>query len=382
MKACIAHSTDIDSADAVAELVDGMRAQIGGLTPRVALLFAGIDHDLPLVLRAIQDAMPTVELVGCTTDGELSSLSGFQEDSLVLLVLAGDDVRAVAGLAREVTPDPERRIGAAVREATARLGAPPAFCVTVPVSMRASGSVIVDSFRAALGPSAPVFGGTAGDQWRFKGSHQFYGTEVLDDAVPFLVFAEGFPFSFGVETGWCPMGREGRVTEADGNVLKSVDGERATDFYGHYIGKSDVDGSVEFPLAVYEEGMDRFYLRASPHADVSKGWMTFFGDVPVGARVRVTTASREEVIEATRTALQKALDGLGGRPAVAMCFSCAGRKQLLGSRTSEESRVLRETLGDIPAIGFYGYGEIAPLEARGPSFFHNETFVVLLLGGG
>ena len=56
--------------------------------------------------------------------------------------------------------------------------------------------------------------------------------------------------------------------------------------------------------------------------------------------------------------------------------------QLLGSRTSEESRVLRETLGDIPAIGFYGYGEIAPLEARGPSFFHNETFVVLLLGGG
>ena len=108
------------------------------------------------------------------------------------------------------------------------------------------------------------------------------------------------------------------------------------------------------------------------------------GDVPDGARVHITTTNRDQILAATRNSFQHALDGFPkdpGGPALALCISCAGRKQILGSRTQEEARIVNELLGDVPAAGFYGYGEIARLEKDGISHYHNETFTTLLLGG-
>ena len=109
--------------------------------------------------------------------------------------------------------------------------------------------------------------------------------------------------------------------------------------------------------------------------------------MPDGARVHITTTNRDQILAATRSSFQHALDdfpkdsGGGGKPALALCISCAGRKQILGSRTQEEGRIVNELLGDVPAAGFYGYGEIARLAKDGISHYHNETFTTLLLGG-
>src|SRR5260370_1569855 len=73
--------------------------------------------------------------------------------------------------------------------------------------------------------------------------------------------------------------------------------------------------------------------------------------------------------------------GWGGKRAVGLCIPFAGRKRILGSRTKEEARIVNELLGDVPAVGFYGYGEIARLAKDGISHYHNETFTTLLLGG-
>ena len=111
--------------------------------------------------------------------------------------------------------------------------------------------------------------------------------------------------------------------------------------------------------------------------------------VPDGARVHITTTNRDQILDATRSSFQHALNdfpkdsegsGGSGKPALALCISCAGRKQILGSRTQEEVRIVKELLGDVPAAGFYGYGEIARLEEDGISHYHNETFTTLLLG--
>ena len=68
-------------------------------------------------------------------------------------------------------------------------------------------------------------------------------------------------------------------------------------------------------------------------------------------------------------------------PSFALAFSCAFRKDVLGTRTEEEIRILRENLPlQIPVSGFYSYGEIAPLVKGQESFFHGATLVTLLVG--
>src|SRR5689334_8870902 len=175
MQACVAHSSDVDSVDAVAELITEAQKALGG-APCCAMLFAGIDHDFAVVLDQINAAWPGIQLIGCTTDGEMSSHILFAEDSLALVLLSGDDFSAVSGVARSVSTDVAGSIRASVNDAVQRLarkagdGGAPSLCITMPDGLTVSGSAALDAFRAALGDAVPIFGGTAGDQWRFKGT--------------------------------------------------------------------------------------------------------------------------------------------------------------------------------------------------------------------
>src|SRR5437660_1117231 len=388
MRACVVHSQDVDSVDAVAELIAGAKVALGASLPRVAMLFAGIDHDFAIVLEQINAQWPGIALIGCTTDGEMSSHILFAEDSLALVLLSGDDFHAVSGVARSVSTDVAGAIRGSANDAIQRLagrggnGGAPSLCITMPDGLTVSGSAALNALQAALGDAVPIFGGTAGDQWRFKGTRQFHGTEVLQDSVPFLLFGEGVVFSFGVDTGWRPIGREGRVTDVDGHVVRAIDGRPATEFYREFLGNADITQLTEYPLAVTaddDRGANSYYLRAPGRTDEAAGCIHFLGDVPDGARVHITTTNRDQILDATRTSFQHALDdfpnasGGGGKPALALCISCAGRTQILGSRTQEEARIVSELLAGVPAAGFYGYGVIALLAKDWSSNYKHET---------
>jgi hypothetical protein len=173
-------------------------------------------------------------------------------------------------------------------------------------------------------------------------------------------------------------------------VVRAIDGRPATEFYREFLGNADITQLTEYPLAVTaddDRGANSYYLRAPGRTDEATGCIHFLGDVPDGARVHITTTNRDQILDATRTSFQHALGDFpnasegGGKPALALCISCAGRKQILGSRTQEEARIVNELLANVPAVGFYGYGEIARLAKDGISHYHNETFTTLLLGG-
>src|SRR5687767_7820394 len=142
MRACVVHSQDVDSVDAVAELIAGAKVALGTSLPRVAMLFAGIDHDFAIVLEQINAQWPGIALIGCTTDGEMSSHILFAEDSLVLVLLSGE-FHAVSGVARSVSTDVAGSIRASANDAVQRLagkGGAPRLCIAIPDGLTVSGS--------------------------------------------------------------------------------------------------------------------------------------------------------------------------------------------------------------------------------------------------
>src|SRR2546421_7046462 len=143
MRACVVHSQDVDSVDAVAELIAGAKVALGSSLPRVAMLFAGIDHDFAIVLEQINAQWPGISLIGCTTDGEMSSQILFAEDSLALVLLSGDDFHAVSGVARSVSTDVAGAISGRANDAVPRLGGRgggPRPCITLPARLTVSGA--------------------------------------------------------------------------------------------------------------------------------------------------------------------------------------------------------------------------------------------------
>jgi len=71
----------------------------------------------------------------------------------------------------------------------------------------------------------------------------------------------------------------------------------------------------------------------------------------------------------------------GKVPKAAFLFNCIARKKLLLNKKKEEIDKIRSVIGEeVPLIGFYTYGEQAPLGGEITTCsFHNETDVLFVL---
>jgi hypothetical protein len=381
--AVVGHSEEADADAAVAEILQQCKSRLDGTVPKAGLLFAAIDFDHQTLLCEIARTFPGMELIGCTTDGEISSELGFREDSATLILFASDTVDITAGVGRGLSGDVAGACRSAVEAAKAKTNKPPRLCIATPEGMTAEGHSVTATLQHAVGHDIPLFGALAGDQWRLKSTSQFYGTEVLSDSIPVLLLCGELHFSYGVATGWRQVGEVGRVTRATGAVVHEIDGKPAIDFYRKYLGPG-TKPTAEVPLAILNTGDASEYLRASwGVVEETTGAVTFLATVPEGARVRLTLATRDEILTGCGESLAIAKSNLpaGAQPAAALFFSCAARKVLLGTRTQEEIRLIRGVLGDlVPICGFYGYGEISPnMGDPTGTKYHNESFVTLLI---
>jgi len=382
--AVVAHSEDIDAPGVVEELLEQCREELGERVPQAGMLFAAIDLEHDELLQGIDDAWPGIELIGCTTDGELSSRLGYREDSTALVLLGSDVVDMTAGLGRDVSKDIEAACSQAISGAKAKTELPPALCFTFPESLTTSGQQIVEALGQSLGLDIPLLGATAGDNFQLEATYQFCGREVFSDAVPVLLLSGPLVYSIAVESGWKPIGEPGLVTRSDGTLVHEIDDRPAIDFYRQFLGEGSNPGP-ESPLAVLDKQGKVECLRATlvPVAEENKGAINYLADVRQGAMVQITVADRPAILEGCTESVSKAFAGYphGKTPSAAMFFSCAARKYLLGTRTGEEIGIVESVIGSqVPTCGFYGYGEIGPPTTGDPSQFHNETFISLIMG--
>ncbi len=358
-------------------------------SPSAALLFCGTEFDHPLMLERIADTYAGIPLIGCTTDGELSGRGGYSEDGVSLTLMFSDSLRIGAGLGLGAGADPAGAAARAVEQARAGLGIAPELAVVLPDGLTCQAFKVLDALNALLGSGVPVVGGMSAD--RVGGdkhdyvTYQFFGDRLVTDSLPVLLLGGPLAWSLGVAGGWSPIGRTMTVTRAEGNVVHEFDHRPALDLFTHYLGHvttENLSGLGAYPLAVYEDDDDHYYLRVARCADPGSGSVEFLAEVPTGARVQLTQAVRDHVAEAAVRSIDQALEAYpGDRPSLALLFSCTGRKIALGTRTAEEAAASTRRLGPGVAVsGFYTFGEIAPVAGDRPARYHNTTFISLLLG--
>ncbi len=380
-KVAVGHSNDPDSDSAIAEALEQCQMTLAGEIPAAGILFAAIDFEHSVILREINRAFPGIELIGCTSDAEMSSVLEFEEDSVTLMLFCSDEVEIRAGIGKGLSKDIVAATKQAVEQAQAKSNLKShQFCLTTPESLTVDAVSIVDSLKRALGENFPILGGLACDNWKFHQSYQFFNTEILNDSVPILMFSGKILFSYGVANGWHPIGRKAVISKADKNIVYEIDNQPALDFYDDYIG--GLTPSPEYPLAILDPQANDFYTRAPYNCDRQSKSIYYLAQVPEKAVVQIAQASREDILSAAKTSITKALKTYrGNQPQAALFFSCLARHQLLGTRTKEEYQLAKSSLSQaVPSCGFYTNGEISPLQSGTTSRLHHDTFVTLLLG--
>jgi serine phosphatase RsbU (regulator of sigma subunit) len=387
LRMAVGHANCLDAECAIRGAVDSCRQGLGGIEPAGLLLFAGVSYDHGVLLRAVAAAFPGVPLVGGTSSGELSSAGGVTDDAVLLIAFGGEGITCAAGVARDfAAPGADFPAEAAAAAAAVRAGfaASPGLCLVFPDGGRGGVQEFCQGLTREIGEACMVLGGAPGRHLADRRPiRQFFGREVLMHAAPFLLLAGDVPLAMRLSRGWRPVGGLARVTGVEGNVVSRIGDGTALDFYRHYLGPH-AEPAVELPLAVACEKHKDFMLRAPAFFSEGDGSIQFPAGIPDGAMVQLAEANRTDMLADIRT-MAKGLAGevaAGLAPAGVLLFSCSTRKDILGTKASEELEGLAEALpAGIPLAGFYCHGEIAPSAPGLPLHLQNGSLVALLLGG-
>ena len=379
----IGQGEDIDSRSAVETAILRCKQQLQGATPQAGIVFSNIDFDHQLILDEIHQQFGAIDLVGCTTGGGFSTDIGFSDDSVNLILFVSDKIQIRAGIGYNASIDPVTAVETALQQARGGLAAPETLCLTFPDATTGSPHAIIRALNRSLPPHCPVFGSAASRHHETPApTLQFFGQEILEDALPVILFSGPIKYAFAISNSWKPIGERATITGSRGYEVHRIGKTTALDFYRHYLGQHR-SPALEFPLAVYDQDHQNFIIRSPIDYHEKTGSIFFQAPIAEGSTIQLTEATRSRIIADTKHSVQSMIENISGdwQPSAALAFSCATRKQILGTRISEELKTLKEQLPqNLPVCGFYSFGEFSPLDRNLESLLHNCTLVTLLIG--
>jgi hypothetical protein len=354
------------------------------------IVFASEAYDLRSLLEGIRRQAPGVPLIGCSTAGEIAA-SGPGDAGVVIVAIGGPGFRVSTGVGRNASAQ-LRSAGADAARCVEELQdadeRPHRVLLLLSDGLAGDQQEIVRGAHGVVGAGVPLVGGCAGDDLKMSTTFQFYGDELLRDAVVAAAIASDAPFGIGVRHGWRRVGEAMLVTESADNRVYSLDGEPALDTYLDRLAapapaRSDAHEFTRFALT-HPLGLSRRagedHVRFVGEANFDDRSLGCIAEVPRGGLAWFMEGDRASVLEATDAACRDALAPLGAeRPLGLLAFDCIARRGVLGEDgIRSEIQQVAACAGGAPVAGFYTYGEIA--RTRGVNGFHNQTLVVLAVG--
>ncbi len=188
---------------------------------------------------------------------------------------------------------------------------------------------------------------------------------VTKGGISGVLFSDQVVVSTRLTQGCSPIGPQHAITGAQQNVLVSLDGRAALDVFREDIGESmwqDIDRhgeSLFAGLSVRATDSEDYLVRNLVGIDPANK-LVAIGDTPrEGGKVMFCRRDDSSATEDMQRMLESINSGLYRKPRGAVYYSCIGRGANLFGENSEELAMIRDSLGDIPLVGFFCNGEIS-----------------------
>ena len=388
--AASAFSEELESADAGRQAGEALVSQFGTARPKVAIVYATMNHDQPAILEGVRQALGDGTLVlGCSVQGVVSN-DQLTEDGLALALMGfgGDDVHCAVACEREIQ-DGSKEKGRKLAQSLKRdlAGEPKIIVLFYDPLCGIDVQALLDGIRLEV--DCPLVGGAAGQPWGPpQHTFQYLDREVMSHGVVALAMSGDFACEIGICHGTAAMGITSVVSKASGNQVFEIDGRAAAEVWRETTG-CQVDELMHqshfaaWAVGVEIEGADGKSERAIRGAfgfDLSTGAMLLQAAIPEGTKITLQHRTIERVLEGTEKMAGQLAERLTGRTSWAVLgFECAARTfPFLGeTNTRKEHEQLRAAVApQTPWLGMMAWGEIGPCAGR-PAF-HNYTYPLVV----
>lgn len=377
-----------DPVAAGKEAVAAALAQAGSDRCDTIFLFATVGYDQPALLASVVAAAPGAQVIGCSGEGVIAGDVGDESNFAVSVMAFRSDEMSFIPFCVEGLSQGGAEVGRKLMEqVNGKLGDDALGLFLFPDGMTFNYDSFFDGARKAAARNLPIFGGTAGDNWTFTGTYQYFGDRVVKDGiVAGLLRGKGRIVS-NVTHGCVPIGTARTITKAQGGAIFEIDGKPIFDVLAEYV---DGDPRANWNTVVTSlclgfrapEHMKGEYpdyvVRALIAKDDAAGAVIIGSNVTPGTEVWMTRRDHDMVAESVDQMGKKIRTWLGEQqPKLVFHFDCAGRGKMF-LRDKQKLDLLKHLRAEVapttPWVGFYCYSELAPVAEH--NAYHSFTAVV------
>jgi small ligand-binding sensory domain FIST len=188
--------------------------------------------------------------------------------------------------------------------------------------------------------------------------------EVLRGGLSGVVLSDRIDVATRLTQGCSPVGPRHVITEAQRNILVTLDGRPALEVFKEDIGATAARdlrrASAYLHAALPVTGSDTgdYLVRNVMGVDPQNNLLAIGAQVETGQSVMFCKRDGDTA----REDLERMLGSITaerGRPRGALYYACVGRGAQMFGRKSLEMEILRDALGDVPLAGFACNGEIS-----------------------
>ena len=351
------------------------------IIPNILLLFVSpLFKEKQLLVKKLNELYPNSTVVGCSTAGEISGIN-VSDKSVALTAIELEKVSHKLKKVAVNSMNDSFDAGVALAQ---QLDAKDLKHVLVfSDGLNVNGADLVSGLKSVL-PETSITGGLAADGSDFNETFVIANNNIADKVIVGLGFyGDQLKIGFSSKGGWDSFGIDRLVTKSSKNVLFELDGLPALELYKSFLGdnaKNLPSSGLLFPLSMRVNMHDTPVVRTILGINEKDQSLTFAGNIPEGAYVRLMKANVDHLISGAEDSAKNVLKATKGNAELAILISCVGRRLVLKQLVEEEVEVVKEIVGDQPKItGFYSYGEIAPFGAFSPCELHNQTMTITTL---
>jgi hypothetical protein len=377
---------------AAKEAVAGALKNAGTTSCDFVMMFATVGYDQQQLVSTVREETAKAPLAGCSGEGVIALGLGDEGTHAVSVMVWQSDELKFRHVKAKGLKDDGAAVGRAVGAAIGEIPADALGLFTFADGLTFNFDRFSAGFQAARPTTKqlPIIGGTAGDNYTQTRTYQYFDDEVFSDGVTCALLSGPGALHVDVSHGCSIIGAERTITKSEGNVIQEIDGKPALDVMAEYLSVDEIkDHSLSMislclgfkaPSEI-QKGYDEYIIRVIAGRDDAKKTISIYTDVTPGTKVWMTRRDPDKMLQGIDQMTQRLSEKLGGKkPQAVFQVECMGRGKHM-FREEEKGRFLarlQERVGTAPWIGFYAYGEIAPVGAS--TYFHNYTSVIAAVG--
>jgi len=256
---------------------------------------------------------------------------------------------------------------------------------------------VLEGVAKVLGKDVPVYGGSAADnsiagKWKVFNNNESYSNGFALTVI-FTDLKVGHAFHSGY-LGSDKSGVATRVKDGESRTLLELDGKPAAEVYNSWAydkydkeikeGGNILGPASFYPLArkITTDGKAHFIGIHPSEIDKKTKSLSLFANVKEGTRLYFTEGTENALIYRPRTITRRAL--INGRikkdnARFGLFIYCGGTMMAVQKRVKEIVPIINKTLGQVPYIGAFTFGEQGNIRNFGN--FHGNLMSSMVIVG-